>query len=60
MGPLSSFLFFSYRSLEGEKSVCFFVSYVASLIFCCCKGDVKLEGGKKKLFLFLVLHVVFC
>lgn len=32
-------------SLEGEKGVWFFVSYVASLIFCCCKGDVKLEGG---------------
>ncbi len=42
------FVFFSYRSgvkFEGEKGVWFFVAYVASLIFCCCKGDVKLEGG---------------
>jgi hypothetical protein len=53
------FVFFSYRSLEGEKSVCFFVSYVASLIFCCCKGDVKLEGGKKNFFCFLCCMLFF-
>ncbi len=46
-------------SLEWKKGVCFFVSYVASLIFSCCKGDVKLEG-EKKLKKFLVLRVVFC